>query len=268
VRPFPAAVFAACGNLIAGRYYFLPLICFIVALLLHPKVASNNFLFNTLWAFRCSPHLLLKPIQSSFVFETNTKPPHASCVYSTYLECLSLLPQVLKIQGQLKSEQGKGKVLAPSYAPLCICFSSMSKPVDPAVANYIAALFVSRILEGCFWIIALCPPPPPHPPTLPLSLTHLYVLPCLLFFWLNLPPAAISRSTRAFTTTSPTTSSPPSLSTPRCWCSSSCITSSITSQPRALSPAAALCVCAIKPSVTHAPNRYREYTKMSLPIGI
>jgi hypothetical protein len=164
VRPFPAAVVAACGNLIVGRYYFLPLICFIVALLLHPKVASNNFLFNTLWAFRCSPHSLLKPIPSSFVFETNTKPPHASCVYSTYLECLSLLPQVLKIQGQLKSEQGKGKVLAPSYAPLCICFSSISKPVDPAVANYIAALFVSRILEGCFWIIALCSSPPPHSP--------------------------------------------------------------------------------------------------------
>jgi hypothetical protein len=78
-----------------------------VALVLHPKVAYNSYVFNTLWTF------------------------------STYLESLALLPQVMKIQGQLKHEQGRGK------------------PVDPAVANYIAALFVSRILEGCFWIIAL-----------------------------------------------------------------------------------------------------------------
>ena len=91
------------------RYYFLPLVCFLVALLLHPKVASNNFMFNTLWAF------------------------------STYLECLSLLPQVVKISAQLKSEQ-------------------RGNTVDAVVANYIAALFVSRILEGCFWIIALCVP--------------------------------------------------------------------------------------------------------------
>lgn len=89
-----------------SRYYFLPLACLLLALILHPKVASNNFLFNTLWAF------------------------------STYLECMSLLPQVVKISGQLKSEQ-------------------RGNTVDAVVANYIAALFVSRILEGCFWIIAL-----------------------------------------------------------------------------------------------------------------
>ena len=44
----------------------------------------------------------------------------------------------------LKSEEGRGVL------------RRIVPKVDAVVANYIAALFVSRILEGCFWIIALC----------------------------------------------------------------------------------------------------------------
>ena len=36
--PLPPPLPRVCGNLIVDRYYFLPLICFILALLLHPKV--------------------------------------------------------------------------------------------------------------------------------------------------------------------------------------------------------------------------------------
>ena len=52
-----------------------------------------------------------KPL-TSFNHVVNPKP--LTFDLSTYLECLSLLPQVMKIQGQLKSEHGKGKVLDPS----------------------------------------------------------------------------------------------------------------------------------------------------------